>query len=190
MEYLDFSKSEAIFCIDRQSSRTSSLSNNRSVLICIFLSPTTKTLFFMLMFYQLFGAPRFLSIKIVSQKRRKTTFSYHIRPQKTPLILRGVCVEIGLKLRLISTTAPPPKIKGGGQAPLDCIETIQTPDLLCYICKTLCKQLCRFSHAACHGNTEGTSGFTAFAADTVFRIGGKLVIMSPQCSRNLILHYS
>ena len=102
----------------------------------------------MLTFYPLFGATHFLSIKIVSQKRRKSNLFRPNTAPKTPLILRGVLVEISLELRLISTTAwerlrsqatgrlisapggnqshrgtqfdnrPPPKIKGGGQAPL------------------------------------------------------------------------
>src|SRR5699024_6460213 len=53
---------------------------------------------------------------------------------------------------------------------------------------SLSKQFGRFFHAAGHGNAKGAAGFTAFASDTVFRIGGKLVIVRPQCARNLVLH--
>ena len=59
----------------------------------------------MLTFYPLFGATHFLSIKIVSQKRRKSNLFRPNTAPKTPLILRGVLVEISLELRLISTTA-------------------------------------------------------------------------------------
>src|SRR5699024_11562411 len=58
-----------------------------------------------LTFYPLFGATHFLSIKIVSQKRRKSNLFRPNTAPKTPLILRGVLVEISLELRLISTTA-------------------------------------------------------------------------------------
>ena len=66
---------------------------------------TGKTFANMLMLYLLFGATRFLSIKIVSQKRRKSNLFRPYTAPKTPLILRGVSVEMGLKSRPVSTTA-------------------------------------------------------------------------------------
>ena len=59
----------------------------------------------MLIFSPLFGAPRFLSIKIVSQKWRKSNLFKPYTALKTSLILREVLVEISLESRLISTTA-------------------------------------------------------------------------------------
>ena len=57
------------------------------------------------MFYLLSGATHFLSIKIVSQKRRKSNLFRPYTAPKTPFILREVSVEMGLNLRPISTTA-------------------------------------------------------------------------------------
>ena len=66
---------------------------------------TGKTFANILILYLLFGATRFLSIKIVSKKRRKSNLFRPYTAPKTPLILRGVSVEMGLNLRPISTTA-------------------------------------------------------------------------------------
>ena len=85
--------------------RNHSHSANSDIWECIWGDFMGKKFANMLMFYPLFEATHFLSIKIVSQKRRKSNLFRPNTAPKTPLILRGVLVEISLELRLISTTA-------------------------------------------------------------------------------------